>query len=392
MTRSLLSFVVLAACAILGAKQLSHLLDDPSILPPDDFVEYWAAGKLNLAGRDPYLPDNLLPMQRDQTARREADGSPLDKAVMMWNPPWTLTFVMPLGALEARPAQLLWLVLTLCVTVFAADRVWKHYGGSSSLRWVSWLLALGWLPSLFNLHAGQISGLILLGLVGFLHFRRTGKLAAAGACGVLLAIKPHLVYLFWLWLLRTEARRGWKILVGGIIAGVACTLIPLVYNPSVIEQYRTAVSDRPPEEWISPTWGTVLRMMFGEDRFRLQFVPVVFGVVWALMLTRKPTATASAEWDERLPLLVLVSVVFASYGAWPFDLVILLLPIVSLAAKLSRGPQKWRTWGLAAFVSIDAGMLALNVGGVRSFWFIWVAPAVLIAYSLLERRVSRDAK
>ena len=388
--RSFVSLLVLAACVLLGAKQVLHLLDDPSILPPDDFVEYWAAGKLNLAGRDPYLPENLLPIQRDGTARREADGSPLDKAVVMWNPPWTLTFVMPLGALEARPAQLLWLILTLCVTIFASDRIWIHYGGAPSVRWISWLLALAWLPSLFNLHAGQISALVLLGLVGFLHFRRAGRLAAAGACGVLLAIKPHLVYLFWLWLLRTEVRRGTKILVGGAVAGIACTLIPAIYNPDVLAHYRDAATNRPPEEWISPTWGTVLRMIFGEDRFGLQFVPIAFGVLWMLLLPRLPKSTASVEWDRRMPLLVLISVAFASYGAWPFDLVILLLPIVSLAARLSRRPTEWRRIGLVAFAAIDLGMLALNVGGVRSFWFIWVAPAVLLAYLRLESRLPRE--
>ena len=44
--------VILALIAVIALfiLQLRSLLDDPTILLPDDFVEYWAAGRLNAHG------------------------------------------------------------------------------------------------------------------------------------------------------------------------------------------------------------------------------------------------------------------------------------------------------------------------------------------------------
>src|SRR3954454_5750660 len=99
--RNLLMLGVLAATGIVMAGQVRHLLADPTIWPPDDFVEYWAAARLTLDGKNPYDPAQLLPLQR-------AAGRDTDEAIMMWNPPWSFTVVLPLGLLPAREAQLLW--------------------------------------------------------------------------------------------------------------------------------------------------------------------------------------------------------------------------------------------------------------------------------------------
>ena len=95
--RNLLLAVVLAlAVGFIGWK-VSHLLADPSIFPPDDFVEYWAAGRLNATGQNPYDGELLLPLEREA-------GRDTDEPIMMWNPPWTLTLVMPFGAMGFRAA------------------------------------------------------------------------------------------------------------------------------------------------------------------------------------------------------------------------------------------------------------------------------------------------
>src|SRR6516225_1756009 len=89
---------VLVLAGLLLIQQLGRLLNDRSIMPPDDFVEYWAAGRLNAHGQDPYDAANLLPLEKvaGRTSFPE-DSTGGDAAIMMWNPPWTLTFVMPLG-------------------------------------------------------------------------------------------------------------------------------------------------------------------------------------------------------------------------------------------------------------------------------------------------------
>src|SRR3954454_23894615 len=104
--RNLLMLGVLAATGIVMAGQVRLLLADPTVWPPDDFVEYWAAARLTLDGQNPYDPNLLLPLQ-------QAAGRDTGEAVMMWTPPWSLAVVLPLGLLSAREAQLLWLLVNL---------------------------------------------------------------------------------------------------------------------------------------------------------------------------------------------------------------------------------------------------------------------------------------
>ena len=74
--------------------------------PLEDFVEYWAAGRLNAAGANPYDPGLMLQEQRQV-------GWPDRTPVMMYNPPWTLALAMPMGALSFGFARSLWLPLQL---------------------------------------------------------------------------------------------------------------------------------------------------------------------------------------------------------------------------------------------------------------------------------------
>src|SRR5215213_4247809 len=101
----------------LFAGQARRLIADPTVWPPDDFIEYWAAARLTLDGKNPYDGEQLLPLQ-------QAAGRDTDEAVMMWNPPWTLAVVLPLGAIEPRPAQLLWLAINLAAILICGDRLW----------------------------------------------------------------------------------------------------------------------------------------------------------------------------------------------------------------------------------------------------------------------------
>jgi hypothetical protein len=391
--RRVLTAVALVVIGVVFVGQVRRLLADPTIWPPDDFIEYWAAAKLTLDGGDPYDGDQLLPLQ-------QSNGRDTDKAVMMWNPPWTLAVVLPLGLFPARAAQLLWLAVNFAAVCFCGDRLWRLSGGSAERRWVGWAVALAWLPTAFALQSGQIGPLLLLGAVLFLECERRGYPYLAGAATVLLAVKPHLAYLVWVAiLLRATAPNGLKVIVGGAAAGIACSAFPMLFDPHVWRQYADAMGNRPPEEWVSPTIGTMLRLRFGAELFRLQFVPVLFGLAWFAWHRRKQNR--AWNWAEQLPLLLLVSFVTAPYGAWPFDMVLLLPAAVRLVVKANLTPQPPSLagkgepeapspfggggWGrghliLAGLVAVDLGCLVLNLLHRSSYEFRWVAPTVLALY------------
>lgn len=357
--------VVLAAGLLAG--QVRALLADPTVWPPDDFVEYWAAGRLALTGGNPYDGAQLLPLER-------AAGRDTDEPVMMWNPPWALAVVLPLGALPAREAQLVWLAVNLVAAGWCGGRLWAVYGDPAR-RGLGSLAALLFVPTLFALQSGQVSLFLLLGAVLFLEAERRGWPALAGAATVLLAVKPHLAYLVWAAIACDNlARRRVTMLLGGAVAGLLATAVALLFDPQVLGQYADAMGNRPPEQWVSPTFGTVLRLAFGEGRFGLQFVPVAVGLGWFACHWRRAGRTWA--WADQLPLLLLVSFVTAPYGAWPFDLVLLLPAVVRLVAGGAPRPV------LAGLLAVNLACLVMNLAGTGSFPFLWVAPAILGLYAV----------
>src|SRR4051812_35256377 len=70
-------------------------------LPMQDYVEYWAAGRLLAEGKNPYDTEAVRALERE--AGRDED------AILMWNPPWVLPLVVPLSWVDARSGHLPWL-------------------------------------------------------------------------------------------------------------------------------------------------------------------------------------------------------------------------------------------------------------------------------------------
>jgi hypothetical protein len=372
--RPLLTIASLIVLGFVFTAQVRKFLSDRTLWPPDDFIEYWAAAKLTLDGQDPYDAKLLLPLQ-------QANGRDTDKAIMMWNPPWALPVVLPLGLFPAREAQLLWLAVNFAAILFCGDRLWLLLGAPRDRRWVGWAIALIALPTLFALQSGQIGPLLLLGAVLFLEFQRRGWHFASGAATVLLAIKPHLAYLVWVAILCDAlVKRRWQIVLGGALTGLVASVFPLAFNPDVWRQYVEALAHRRPEEWLMPTIGSLLRLAFGEGMFGLQFIPVFAGLAWFARYWRR--YDNSWDWIDQLPLLLLVSFLTAPYGAWPFDMVLLLpaaMWLVLRAFEPARGPV------VIGLIVVNIVCLVLNVLRISSFWFIWVAPAVLVLYAVGSR-------
>src|SRR5512133_4063759 len=65
-----------------------------------DFVTYWSAARVYLAGGNPYDPAQLAPLQ-------QAFGPVMLEMTTFWYMPWTLPFLAPLGWLAYSAAFLL---------------------------------------------------------------------------------------------------------------------------------------------------------------------------------------------------------------------------------------------------------------------------------------------
>lgn len=371
--RLLLAAGVVAVVAA-GGLLLDRFFADPAFLPPDDFLQYWAAGRLNATGGNPYDADQLLPLQR-------AAGRPADKpAVVMWNPPWALALTTPFGLLPPRTAQLLWLAAQVAALVFCADRLWAVYGGDAGLRpWV-WAGALAFFPTMFVLFAGQSGGWLLLGIVGLLLATTRGPVWWA-ALLPLAAVKPHLFVPVWVALALDagRTRRGFAVFAWGAGCGLAAVAVVTAVNPDVWAQYRAALT-RPADAahpplsgWRSPLAGYWVRSAVAPEAFWIQAVPT------ALLLVASPIywwrRRGAWDWSVELPRLVLAGLIAAPYGAWAYDQIVLLVPVAAALAHLTRRGTRPQTLVAAGVLcGVNAAALLSREGE----YFVWVPPAVAL--------------
>jgi Glycosyltransferase family 87 len=351
-----------------------------------DFLEYWAAGRLLLYGGNPYSPEELFQLQK---GAGWTDTVP----VIMWNPPWTLSFTAPFGLFSYTTAQFIWLLFHVSLILLSVRQLWCIYGGAGASSRVPLLLAVAYVPTVFVLIIGQISPLILAGLTAFLYFERRKSPFAAGASAAILSIKPHLLYLFWivfaLWLWRERQKR---IVLGALLLGLIIATIPLLFDAQVYSQYFALykIADIPrPLDWLTPTLRTATRVFIGPDHIWLQFAPSIAGVVWILF--HWYSHKAHWEWPEQLPSVVLVSVV-TSFFAWTYDQVVFFPAIVEATIWIRRQSTAWHNfWAVRIYIAINVCHAIMRIWVADELWYYWLAPSLLLTYVifLLEKQRSK---
>lgn len=353
--------------------QLARLAD-PTVTPPDDFLAYWAAGRINASGGNPYDPAQLLPLQRTANWTKDA-------AYRIWYPPWALPLLMPFAVLPYAVGRLLWFALSSAALILSADWLWRYYGGDVRHRGLAWIIGATFAPATLGWRTGQVGALMLLGLVGFLCFERERRWVAAGASLALIAIKPQLLYLFWIALLLWVVdERHWRILLGAAVAGLVLLAAALAPNPAVLHEFiQTTIADQPYQP--VSTLGTVFRMLSiglsGRDRYWLQFLPSAVGVAWLVLYWRSRRRTW--QWERQMPAILLASLATASW-VWVYDEVVLLVAVMQIAVSLRSG-QPLSVGLVGMYVAINAAAFAMNLAAVDPFWYVWTPFAFLIWYS-----------
>jgi hypothetical protein len=162
-------------------------------------------------GHNPYDPNQILKLQKANGWRKEGP-------LRYWNPPWTILFIIPFGLLKFYSAAKLWLLMSLSIVFLSSDWLWRLYGGPRSWRWMPWIIGIFFFPTLDLLRSGNISAIVLLGIVGFLYFIKSDKHVLAGVSILFVATKPNLLYLFQIALiLWVVENRCWRLLLGMIL-------------------------------------------------------------------------------------------------------------------------------------------------------------------------------
>jgi len=313
----------------------------------------------------------------------------------MCDPPWFVAVAMLLGALPYPVARVLWLVVNAALFLAAGDLLWAVYGGERARRWVAWVVTFGFLPVVVTLRWGHSTGFVVIGAALFLWGMRRGRFGWAGVGAALMATKPHLVWMFWpvlvAWVVweRRPYFAGWRdvrlrvwlwdwrILVGLAATLGIMTVTSLLPNTNLLTDYWRGIIQQPPLEWRTETIGGDLRALIGPAHTWLQFVPLLPGLAWLAWYWRRHHDWW--YWPDRLPALLLASLIFAPHG-WAYDLAAALPVVVAAVIPLtSSGQAKGRGWLAGAglvVVGIVARWHSLTLGAaVVAVWY-WRASRV----------------
>ena len=386
--RWLLAAGVVAIVA--GAGVVGNDLFVGDFQAPLDYTAFWTAGRLNAEGQNPYDAALVRQIQRELGWETTA--------IMMWNPPWTLGFVMPLGLLPFRTGHGIGILLNLGLVLLSAEWLRRGFGMRGGRR-IAAMLALAFVPTFFLVGSGQITGIALLGLAGFLTASRAGRPWLAGAVGAATAVKPHLLGLFALWLLIDALRsgRGRRVVLAGSVALLVASVPPTLANPDVWTQYLAAITGGPSTDhhelahWEPPLAGWWFRSAIPGAPFAVQFLPFALAAVGfaAWCWRTKPDRTETT--GDRLPWIVGLSLLAAPYGVWQYDFVLLLVPILATAARLAARPTAAGVVAGIGWLAILNGVsLAMMLHHAEPKWYFWFTPAVLLGCAAVRRVNASD--
>ena len=370
--------VLLNAGAMVLADTPTHQFSPGGIR---DFAAYWAAARLLVSGGNVYSPAEILALQRSIGM---TEATPL----IMWNPPWALSFVLPFGLFDFTLGQFLWLVFHCLLVLFAADKLASLYCRSPQRLRISCVLAFTFIPCVYALVLGQITPLILFALVLFVVAVQKQRWPVAGAAVALLSIKPHFIYLFWLALvLWAWWEQRWKLALWAMLILITASAIPLFFDPGIyghfVEVHRSGDYLKPLDLPV-PTLRNVLKEFFGLKGWFFDYLSSALGAVWLLWYWHKHRN--NWQWSEQLPLILLVSVTTSVYG-WTFDQTILLPAIIQVYGWYEHKTSMV----VIAFLVFNALYLQMRYIVPVDFWYFWMAPSFLAGYCMVRRKHAAQA-
>lgn len=369
-------------CAILGlfcaldrtiAFTDSHVPSNTGALT--DFVSFWASSRILIDGGNPFSPLEVLEVQRSL-------GLSETKPLMIWHPPWTLSFLLPFGAMPFQFSQFCWLLMNVFFVLLSAQMLWTIYCHTVPNAYRPWIAAFTLIPTWLVLIIGQMSPLVLLGIVGFLHFERKNQLYLAGVSTVIMSVKPHLFYLFWMGLiLWIWKQRDWRIAIGAILAGLIVAIIPLIIDPAIYQQFLDVYrfpGQSTPFNLPAPSLGSLLTLYLPHGNFPIQFLPPLLGSLW--FLRHWGNHKEHWNWSEQTPLMILVSLALSAY-AWTYDQVILLPAVIQGFVMVKRHSDSWykSTPGLL-YILANGCYFAGKLFVTKDSYYFWLAPVFLLIY------------
>lgn len=318
-----------------------------------DLLQYWSSSIVWAAHKNPYAVG----------ARQTLLASFGASESLLYVPPPVLFVFSWLRYFEYPQARFLWMFLSVvslgvCVLLLARN---------TRLSPIGWIAIVFFPPSLHALMLGQISPLPLLAFVAFACMRSRNPFCA----GMLLALTSLRMQLFVPLYFCLLFERRWRLLLGGLAAGVVLLwAMPLLIEPNIYGLYYSAMR-RLPLDWQNPVLGAFLQEWINPSDAAWRFLPQSVGIPAMLLVLYAVKRPPDYE-RLILPLCLVVS----PY-AWSYDFVFLLPGLAMLAAA-----PRWHGVRLDLLV---LGMSGLLLVSLRPNWIaVWYSPVILILGAVMQ--------
>lgn len=354
--------------ALAYLPMLAKVFADATGTVGSDFLAFWGAGKLVVAG----TPAKVYDIAAEQVVQAMAGTGQL---VVFVNPPPYLFVTAPLGLLPYAAAWVVWIVAGWALWFTVARRLLPDLP-------IAVLAFPGAYLAASHAQNGFVTGALLIGAV--LALRRSQALS--GTLFGALIIKPHLALLVPLWL---AAGRKWKAFAWAAISAVLlCLASLLVFGADTWAAYPE--SFKASATLMADDGGPFfLRMATLYAALRYHFDPTT-ALVGQGVVTIATAAIACLYWrrakDETAAgAMLLAATALASPYLFSYDLPFLALPVFWLVGEARA--TRWRPWEKLACVLLWLSPLATRAVALPlQLNLMPLAAAVLVALVWLRGR------
>lgn len=302
-----------------------------------DFYCFWIAGRLVLAGRDPYHTATWLAATAGPFPDPRGFLSPAPCADRFAYPYWTAIVLAPFGALPVEAAAGLWMSLNVAAALGGALLAWRLSGGTARGRGLFFALVFSSQPFWTLLVSGQFTGVMLGSLALVAWALAADRQRAGGVALAALLIKPQFGVLVGpavLW--YAIARRRARLIAAAIVTALLLVVTAFALEPTWAAGWLAELQARQPGQLpVRPSaWG-LSTYLFGDAAGG-----------WLIIAATVVAIVALARSDALAPvplvaLTTALSLVVTPYDSL-YDHLVLVLPWAASLAIAMRSTSRSR--------------------------------------------------
>jgi len=354
---------------------------NPVEYPNSDFFTFWLAGRLFFLGQDPYNSQAWI------SGHHQFGATWIPNPTFVYPMPLSLLFA-PLGLLPLYQAFIVWDTLSQFM-IAASIALLFAINSNSNFPYKHFVLPVLlevalFRPTILTLVNGQLSGMLLLITTAVVYLWEKEKWVPGAALLAALALKPNLgipiIVLLSIYLILQKRTSS---LVALMISGMLLVLVGLAQNPNwVIEFWGAGNAKVSQTFWFTPTiWGASAFLCNYNLSCTLGYgicLSFLFLTGYLYLLAKKRNISSPSL---AAGLATVITLLLTPY-TWPYDQLLLVVPIVTIVMMLAKDGHGYLPVALL-FLAIDVlAFVLLGISGMIQME-IWNVFIPLVVFGLL---------